>query len=154
MTKIYKKVVSMGSFLKKGVDFKEGDLVTIANEGKQVEGQFGSQDIFLIKTEDGKEGNVSFNSTTINGLIDGFGEDATQWIGKKVKAWKVKQNVAGKFLDVWYFSHPDAELTENGFVLDGVDVPKRTVKGKKTSNDDIPVIEEGEEEISVADIPF
>ena len=115
--KIYEKRVSVGAFLKKGVDFKENDLLEIANEGKEVEGQFGMQDLFLVKLADGKEGNVGFNQTTINGLVDAYGKDAVNWIGKKVKAVKVKQNVAGKFVDVWYFSHPEAELTENGFVM-------------------------------------
>lgn len=114
---LYQKKVSVGSFLKKGIDFKDGDLVEIGNEGKQIEGQFGPQDIFLVKLENGEEGNVSFNQTSINGIIDAFGKDSLNWIGKKVKASKIKQNVAGKFIDVWYFAHPDAELTENGFVL-------------------------------------
>jgi hypothetical protein len=117
MSKIYNKKVSVGSFLKKGVDFKDSDILEIANEGKEVEGQFGMQDLFLVKLADGKEGNVGFNQTTINGLVDAYGKDAVNWIGKKVKAVKVKQNVAGKFVDVWYFAHPDAELTENGFIM-------------------------------------
>ena len=115
--KIYQKKISVGSFLKKGVDFKDGDLLEIANEGKEVEGQFGMQDLFLVKLAEGKEGNVGFNQTSLNGLIDAYGPDAASWIGKKVRATKVKQNVAGKFVDVWYFAHPEAELTENGFIL-------------------------------------
>ncbi len=115
--KIYTKKVSVGSFLKKGIDFKDGDLLEIANEGKETQGEYGTQDVFLIKTPDNKEGNVGFNQTTLNGLIDAYGQDATKWIGQKVKAIKIKQNVSGKFIDVWYFSHPDAELTESGFIL-------------------------------------
>ena len=34
----YQKKVSVGSFLKKGEDIKDGDLVEVANEGKEVEG--------------------------------------------------------------------------------------------------------------------
>ena len=114
---IYQKKVSVGAFLKKGTDFNDGDLLEIANEGNEVEGQYGIQNLFLVKIG-GKEGNVSFNQTSINGMIDAFGKDSLQWIGKKVKAHKIKQNVAGKFIDVWYFAHPDAELTESGFVLE------------------------------------
>jgi hypothetical protein len=113
----YTKRTSVGSFLKKDEDIKNGDIVEIASEGKQVEGTYGMQDIFLVKTKDGNEGNINFNQTTINGLIDAYGDDSVNWIGKEVKATKIKQNVAGKFLDVWYFSHPEAELTDNGFVL-------------------------------------
>lgn len=137
---IYTKKVSVGSFLKKGQDIKDGDLVEIANEGKEVQGEYGTQNIFLVKLDSGQEGNVSFNQTSINGLIDAFGEDSLKWIGKKVKAIKIKQNVAGKFIDVWYFSHPDAELTENGFVL-----------SKDTDKDEIPVVED---EVNIKDVPF
>ena len=45
----YTKRESLGQWLKKGEDFKDGDTVQIANEGKQTEGQFGTQDVFLIK---------------------------------------------------------------------------------------------------------
>jgi len=112
----YIKKVSMGNFLKKGEDFKDGDILEIANEGKQVEGTYGTQDLFLVRVGD-LEGNVSFNQTSINGLIDAYGDDSINWIGKKIKTTKIKQNVSGKFIDVYYFSHPEAEMTEDGFVM-------------------------------------
>ena len=123
---IYKKRVSVGSFLKKGEDIKDGDVVEIANEGKQVEGQFGLQNLFLIKTKDGKEGNLSLNQTSLNNLIDAFGEDATKWIGKAVKVWAILSNVQGKMLKVYYLSHIDAEINEDGEFL----IPK--IKEDKT----------------------
>ena len=123
---IYKKRVSVGSFLKKGEDIKDGDVVEIANEGKQIEGQFGLQNLFLIKTKDGKEGNLSLNQTSLNNLIDAFGEDATKWIGKAVKVWAILSNVQGKMLKVYYLSHIDAEINEDGEFL----IPK--VKEDKT----------------------
>lgn len=108
---IYEKRVSVGAFLKKGEDIKDGDIIEIANEGKQTEGQYGLQDIFLIKTKD-KEGNVSFNQTTINNLIDGYGKDSVKWIGKKAKVWAILSNVQGKMIKVYYFLHPDTILDE------------------------------------------
>lgn len=117
MTKIYEKKVSIGAFLKKGTDIKDGDIITLANEGKEVPGEYGIQDVFLVKLADGREGNVGINQTSINGFIDAFGKDAAQWVGKDIKVIKIKQNVSGKFIDVYYFSHPEAELTENGFML-------------------------------------
>lgn len=115
---IYKKRVNLGAFLKKGEDFKDGDMVEITSEGKQLEGQFGTQDIFVIKLSDGKEGNVNFNSTSINNLIDAFGEDSKEWIGKKVKIWGILSNVQGKMIKVYYFAHPDTTLDDKGvFVL-------------------------------------
>ena len=114
---VYKKRISVGEFAKKDVDYKNDDMVTILNEGKQIEGQYGTQNIFLIKLPNGDEKNVSFNQTTMNGLIDAYGKDSKEWMNKEVKIHLISQNVAGKFLKVTYISHPEAELTENGFTL-------------------------------------
>jgi len=127
---LYKKQVSIGQFAKKGVDFKNGDTLQVANEGKKVEGQFGTQDVFLVKLPSGEEKNVSFNQTTMNGFIDAYGEESKLWIGKDIKAHIIKQNVSGKFIDVAYFSHPDAELTESGFLMSGTD--------KEINPDEVP----------------
>jgi len=143
---LYKKRVSLGAFLKKGKDFKENDIVEIADEGRQIEGQFGMQDIFLIKLSDEKKGNVTFNSTSINNLIDAFGEDSKNWVGKKVKVWGILSNVQGKIIKVYYFAHPDAVLNNEGiFVL-----PQK-------KDERIPIVEEEEdtaEDIDSKDIPF
>ena len=127
---LYKKQVSIGQFAKKGVDFKNGDTLQVANEGKKVEGQFGTQDVFLVKLPSGEEKNVSFNQTTMNGFIHAYGEESKLWIGKDIKAHIIKQNVSGKFIDVAYFSHPDAELTESGFLMSGTD--------KEINPDEVP----------------
>lgn len=132
----YTKKVSVGAFAKKGVDVKNGDTVTIANEGKKVQGQFGEQDVFLIKLSNGEEKNVNVNQTSINGLIDAYGEDSTHWIGKNVKVWLIKSNVAGKFVDVLYIAHPDADLTQDGFVLPVAPT------GKPVKKKPVPVVDE------------
>ena len=143
---IYKKKESVGNFLKKGVDFKENDLLEIANEGKQIEGQFGTQDVFMIKLADGREGNVNFNQTTLNNLIDGYGENSLGWIGKQAKVWTILSNVQGKMVKVYYFLHPDTELDETT----GQFIISKQTESKK---DDIPIIEEGDD-IDTEKIPF
>ena len=129
---IYKRQTSVGSFLKKGEDIKNGDVITIANEGKKSEGQYGEQDIFLIKLKNGEEGNVAFNQTSLNTLIEGYGEDSINWIGKEAKVMMIKMSVSGKIRDVYYFLHPDSKLDdETGeFIL-----------SKKDEKDEIPIIE-------------
>ena len=126
---IYERRVSVGSFLKKGEDVKQGDIIEIANEGKKVPGEYGEQDVFLIKLSDGREGNISFNQTTINNLIDGYGKDSINWIGKKVKIEVIRQNVQGKIRAVYYFLHPDTILDEASgeFMI-----------GKKEEKEDLP----------------
>jgi hypothetical protein len=144
--KVQKKV-SMGSFLKKGEDIKDKDVVEIASEGKEVEGQFGMQNLFLVKTQDGKEGNVSFNQTTLNNLVDGYGDETKNWIGKPARVWAILSNVQGKMIKVYYFLHPDADIDEGGiFVLKNPTAPVPMPKG---------TLKEGDPGfVSVEEIPF
>jgi len=118
---LYQKRVSIGNFLKKGEDYKDGDVVTIASEGKPVEGDYGTRQVFLIKLADGREGNVNFNQTTINNLVDSYGNNSVNWIGKEVKIIGVLSNVQGKMIKVYYFLHPDTILNEASgeFVIPG-----------------------------------
>lgn len=140
---IYKKRVSLGNFLKKGEDFKENDILEILDEGKQEEGKFGTQDIFMLKTSDEKEGNVNLNTTSINNLIDAYGEDSKNWIGKKIKVWTLRSNIQGRMILVYYFSHPDAVLNDEGVF---------ELNGKKDG--DIPVINEPAPKEPGEEIPF
>ena len=144
----YQKKISVGAFLKKGSDFKDGDIAEIANEGKQIEGQFGTQEVFLIKVN-GQEGNVNFNQTTLNNLIDSYGEDSINWIGKKVKVWAILSNVQGKMVKVYYFLNPESELDEKTgqFIISG--------KSVDIKDEEIPIAEgEFGEEINTKDILF
>lgn len=116
----YTKKVSVGAFAKKGVDINNGDMITIANEGKQIPSAFDpekTQDVFLVKLKTGEEKNINVNQTSMNGLIDAFGDDSLNWIGKEVKCHLITQNVSGKFVKVLYIAHPMAELTETGFQM-------------------------------------
>ena len=140
---LYKKRISVGAFLKKGEDFNDGDTAEIASEGKQIEGQFGMQDIFMIKLSDEREGNIGFNQTSINNLIDGYGEDSINWIGKKIKIQAIMSNVKGKMTKVYYFLHPDAELDEDSgeFVLpksEKINLPEITQEAGEDSDDEPP----------------
>ena len=134
---IYKKSVAVGQFAKKGQDIKDGDIITLANEGKKVEGQFGVQDVFLVKTADGRELNVKFNKTSLNNMVDAYGENSTHWVGKTVKVWLVKGLVSGKMQSILYLSHPEAEMSEDaeGFLI-------FKVAGQENPVNDYPVNED------------
>lgn len=133
-----KKAQSVGQFLKKGEDIKENDIVTIASEGKQVEGEYGMQNIFLVKTAT-DEGNISVNQTSINALIDAYGEDSKNWIGKQAKATAIKQMVSGKLQNVFYFSHPDAEMSEDGtFYIPGAQKSAIPTDEERVNPEDVP----------------
>ena len=133
----FKKKESAGSFLKKGEEIKDGDILEILDEGKKVEGDYGLQNVFSAKGEK-CEGNISVNQTSINNLIDAYGSDSKNWIGKKVKIIVIKQSVSGKIRNVYYFMHPNTELDEESglFLLKG-NFEKEEVSSE-TDKDDLP----------------
>lgn len=134
----YQKRVSVGQFAKKDEDYKDGDIVTIANEGKKFEGQWGEQDVFLVKFKTGEK-NLTFNRTTLNNLIDAYGDESKSWVGKEAKIWLILQNVQGKMVRVTYLSHPDATIDEDGqFTLPKSTKTSRTQEGEIIDTNDIP----------------
>src|SRR3990167_1309824 len=104
------KKVSLGQFAKVKEDYKDGDMLKIIDAGTEVEGEFGTQTVFKVELPLVGIKNMSFNQTSKNHLIEAFGNDTEEWIGKEIKAWVIKQNVSGKFRDVTYLTAPDQEL--------------------------------------------
>jgi hypothetical protein len=141
--KVEKKVSVLGEWAKVKVDIFNGDLITIASEGEKVTGEFGERNVFKVETKNGIK-NLSFNQTSINYLVDAFGEETNEWQGEKVKVWLVKSNVGGKLRDIVYLTAPDWVEGEEGFCP-----PAGSVK---ISKEEMPIIEE--ENIDVKDIPF
>lgn len=76
-------------------DIQNGDKVTIMNEGTEVTGQFGTQTVFVIKTRNGDK-NYPINQASINILVDAYGTDTANWVGKDVKVLTKKGVFAGK----------------------------------------------------------
>ena len=136
--KVQKRTSVSGEFARKGEDIKNGDIITINNEGEVVSGDYGDRNVFKVETKNGEK-LLTFNQTSINYLIDAYGDETSKWVGKKIKVWIVKSSIAGKWKDVVYLSAPDW--------IEGKD-------GLQPPKGDIPVIEEDEEEVNVKDIPF
>jgi len=132
----------MGQFAKKGVDINQDDIITIRNEGKKLEGEFGVRDIFLVGLPSGEEKNISFNKTSINNMVDAYGEESSDWVGKKAKVWFVMMSVAGKMRQVLFLAHPDATIdpTTGEFVI--VEQLDKSKVGKKIRKEDIPIVED------------
>jgi len=129
-------------------DIKDNDLVTILDAGNIVQGQFGVQNVFKIKTRNGEKA-MSINQSSQNNLIDAFGKDTTNWIGKEVKVWILKAIVAGKMQLIAYLSEPSWSMDDEG---------NFAKLGEQTKEKEImPEIEEMEEEtleIPEGDTPF
>jgi hypothetical protein len=128
--KFEKKMSLGGQYAKKGEDIKNGDTIIIKDGGTVTQGQFGEQNVFKIETRNGEK-NLSINQTSINSLIDKWGEESESWVEKKVKVHAIKQNVAGKFINVYYIAPEGYEMGENGFELEG---------NQSVREEDIPIV--------------
>jgi len=141
----YTKKVTVGSFLKKGEDFKDGDILVIANEGKQVQGTFGLQNVFLVKNALGKEGNLGLNQTSINNIITAYGEDSLEWVGKKVRVWLITQSVSGKLQKVAYLAHPQAQIVEDDRGFNWVIKGRKVEPPTRGESEEIPPPEDDQD---------
>ena len=99
-----------GQFVKVGEDLRDGDIIQILDEGKEVEGDFGTRLVFQVRLTNGESKNLNFNRTSQNYLIDSYGEETTAWKGREIKVWIVKQMVSGKMRNIAYLTAPDQSL--------------------------------------------
>lgn len=128
--KVTKKMSIKGDWAKAKEDINEGDIITISNEGEVITGEYGDRNVFKVETKNG-ERLLSFNQTSMNNLIDEYGDETNQWVEKKVKVWIIKSMVAGKMRNVIYLTPPNWVETDDGF---------KSPDNKGT--EEIPVIED------------
>ena len=120
------KTVSIsGEWGKKGEDYVAGDTLTIKDGGTQREGNFADEHgnkkmetIFAIETKNGEK-MVRMNQTSINILIDSFGDESNDWVGKEVLVRMKKDTVAGKKVDIYYFVTPEWDFDDYGELVKG-----------------------------------
>lgn len=134
--KVQKKVSIQGEWAKKKEDIFNEDVLTIRDAGQVISGEYGDRHVFKVETRNGVK-LLSFNQTSMNNLIDVYGDETENWVGKKIKAWIVKANVGGKLKDVIYLTHPSWVEGEDGFY------PPEGF-ASDVADGDIPVIEEEE----------
>ena len=94
-------------------DLQTGDKVKILSEGETVTGQFGDQQVFKIETRNGEK-NLTFNQKSINILIDEYGDEDKEWIGKEVNVILKKDTIANKKVIIPYLVTDGWELDEYG----------------------------------------
>lgn len=105
-----KKEITIRNFVKKGEEIKDGDIVEFIDEGKIIEGQYGEQYVFGIRLPNGEIRNVGVNLTSRNKLIDAYGVETKEWIGKKARVWLNRESVQGRFRLVLYLTAPHQNL--------------------------------------------
>lgn len=118
--KMTKKSTVMGVWVKKepyeyegkqyDADLKHGDRVRILSAGEVATGEFGDQTIFSIMTRNG-ERNIALNQSSINVLVDEFGDESAEWVGRDVMVLLKKDVVANKRVIIAY-------LVPHGWYLD------------------------------------
>ena len=122
------KIVIESKYLKP-LDFKDGDEATILDEGEYTPSQYGQRLNIGIKLPNGKEKIATMNKTSQTYMAKNFnsnpenieteGVDSSEWVGKEVPIFKVKQMVSGKMKEVIYFGEvPTEDESEPGINTD------------------------------------
>ena len=96
--------------VKYDADLKDGDIVRIIDSGNVEMSQYGEQKNFKIKTRNGEK-RLAFNQQTQNVLIEEYGEETEEWVGKNVKVILRKDVIGGKKAIIPY-------LVTDGWLLD------------------------------------
>lgn len=143
----------------KGSDLTGITKAKIVNEAEPQTSQFknkdGSpkmQDVCKVRFEGKDEAfNLSLNKTTINGLIEAFGDDSKNWMNKILGVETEKVRVAGKAAVAIYLIPDGYKKIDNdeGFA----EIVKIGSEDIVEKDQNIPIINE-DQETDASDIPF
>lgn len=152
--KVQKVIRAQGEFAKPNQDFKDGDVLTLLDGGQVISGTYGDQNVFKIKTPNGEK-ILAFNQTSMNNLIEEFGDETDSWVGKDIRVFLITQSVSGKMRKVCYLTATNWDMIEDA--SDGMSFGKKAVEGQNSpqtaSGEPMPT-PQGEGEIKVEDIPI
>ena len=100
---------------------QNGDIAKLTTEAVEVEGQNGPQIVakIRIKGDDGEAKNVAINGPTKNALIEAFGDDSSQWVGKYLTVHTEKTMIGGKRGIALYLVPEGFEMSEDagGYIV-------------------------------------
>lgn len=139
--RVQKKTSIGGAWAKAGENLKDGDKIKLMNAGEIVDGEFGPRHVFKIMTRAKEELNLSFNQTSLNNLVDAFGEDTDSWKDKVVNVFVLRVMVSGKLRNVAY-------IAADGYVMD------EEGKFHNSAKQESQAIEAADEDDVSANIPF
>lgn len=151
----YSKSQGVGGAWVKGSEVVSGTKCKLTTETvpstSSYEGKTINNNVAKIRFqgETGEAKNVNVNRPSINALVDAFGEESKDWVGKLLTAQTEKMIVGGKRVTALYLIPEGFELKEDdaGYIVivkSGVQGPVPTPKG----------VEYPEEDINPEDIPF
>lgn len=110
---VQKIVKAQGEFAKVGEDFKDEDILIIKDAGLSIAGTYGDRHVFKVSTKNGEK-NLAFNQTSMNNVIDAYGANTDEWVGKSVKAYIVKQMIDNSLKKVCYLVGDGWTMTDDG----------------------------------------
>lgn len=116
---LFQKKTSVQGGWVKAADVVSGTKCKLITEATKQEGEYGEQTVAKIRFQGADEAlNVRLNNTTIGGLVDAFGPDSNDWIGKVLTAHTEKSMVSGRRVTVLYLLAEGYELREdsNGYL--------------------------------------
>jgi hypothetical protein len=101
-----------GKFLS-NEDVSTGDIVTFVDAGKEFEeddkfkpGKKRLKFEIGVSLDNGDEKVVSLNNTSKANLMDVYGANSDEWVGKTARVEVITQKVGDSFKDVVYLTHP------------------------------------------------
>lgn len=112
--KVTKKISVGGNWAKVGEHINDGDRLKLLDGGQIVSGEFGDRRAFKILTMNREEFNLSFNQTSMNNLIDAWGDETDNWKDKIVKVFVVKQMIEKKLKNVAYLAPENWTMNQDG----------------------------------------
>lgn len=136
-------------------DIKNGDTITLKSAGEVEEGQYGAQFVMNIETRNGDK-RMNVNQTSINVMIDAFGDESTDWVGKEVTVYTKKDIINNKKVIIAYLAPEGYILDEWGdLVKDEPDTPREVTPQEKTEGQKAVDAARAEgDELADEDIPF
>ncbi len=133
-------------------DIKDGDIIKIVGQGVEVENRYGGTNaVIQIETRNGKKA-FSLNQGSTNNLVDAYGKDDKEWVGKEAKVWVFKVMKDGAIQLQAFLSHPKAEVDEETGKF--LTPEKADVSVSDKDEDEINFEEEEGSEIKDEDSPF
>ena len=139
--KIVKRESMQGDWAKVGEDIVDGGSIVILNEGKKIEGEFGPRVVFKIKTKNGEK-NMAFNQTSLNNLVDAYGDDSAKWVNKIAKTYVVKQRVKDKLTNVAYICGAEWEMLDDGTFIKSSHKSPQNAKYEATGDSEAVSLDE------------
>lgn len=139
-------------FMKKDTDVKHKDVVTVAKEGvweesttfKRDDGTPSRMFKIVFRLANGEERSTTLNWTNVKLLVEAFGDETADWVGKEVRAWKTKSDRA-KGGYTFLYVPTDWTRDDTGDWSKGDGTPAVETETKADDDDDA---------IDPADIPF